>query len=573
MTYGTPLFFCVFIKKKMPACKPITMIYVKDNEIPLETLKNRFLAAIYRRDVQKSRTAFLMILDAAEQSLPEPGETREKLLRQIQTAFLRFKPFVTSPRVGLTGPFQALKTLLADVVKFRCRAVHHVSYPDWHTRVDLLPWQMDLLFKNAVTVQLTSGCSHFCRRCNEWALPGIRSHFSYGAAEQIIEQLLRQRNTDTALYGASDPLDWQDGNRTLADLLTPVGSAARFSLLTKVPKAGQKVLQTLVHRDIALSVSVTDANRERIIALEKQTGITFAKQHDSDDLLIPAGLDEDFTTVKSSITDAYGTEITPEGAFIIIPTFTCALHPMGHKKVPVTRKTMAFPVKKIGRQALLKDYFKPLEVVGQENTPFYLSKLLDVQVETLLLDNGSMDLSPPGMRNLKEYFTIFQEPARIQRKHMTRSIVSGLKKQFFPHGRYHDLTQEQQRLYRQKIGAHLDFCNKSIVEQSCTCAVSFFLQAARNFLADQEDKKTIIAHLIKPEADRLAHRYGQTARKTDVQHLLSHDTDDFFDWFRFYVTGLVFDRRIQDVNLFIQAHPAAYDPVADRFIKDKESMP
>ncbi len=553
--------------------KPFRMPYVKFHEIPLETLKNRFLAAIYRQDAQKARTAFLMILNAAQQSLPEPGETCEKLLRQIQTAVLRFKPFVTSPQVGLTAPFQALNTLLADVVKSRCRAVYHVSYTDWQTRVNLVPWQMDLLFKNAITVQLTSGCSHFCRRCNEWALPGIRSHFSHDAAAQIIKQLLVQRNTDTALYGASDPLDWQDGAHTLADLLTPMGSAACFSLLTKVPRAGQKVLQTLVHRNIALSVSVTDANRNRIKALERQTGIKLAKQHDSDDLLIPAGLDEDFTTVKSSITDAYGTEITPEGAFIIIPTFTCALHPMGHKKLPVTDKTAVFPVKKIGRQALLKDYFKPLEVVGQENTPFYLSKLLDIQVETLLLDNGSMDLSPPGMRNLKEYFTIFQESARLQRKHMTRSIVQGLKKQFFPHGRYHDLTQEQQQLYRQKICAHLDFCNKTIVEQSRTCAVSFFLQAAQNFLADQENKKTIIAHLIKPEADRLANRYEQTARKTDGQHMLSHDTDTFFDWFRFYVTALVFDRHTEAVTRFIQARPAAYDPVADRFVKDKESMP
>jgi len=540
------------------------MLYAKHNEIPLETLKNRFLAAIYRQDAPKARIAFLMILDAAQQSLPELGETREKLLRQIQTAFVRFKPFVTSPRVGLTAPFQALKTLLADVVKARC--VYHVSYADWHARVNLLPWQIDLLFENAITVQLTSGCSHFCRRCNEWALPGIRSHFSHNAAALIIEKLLAQGNTDAALYGASDPLDWQDGTHTLADLLTPFRGAARFSLLTKVPRTGQGVIQTLVQQDIALSVSVTDANRDRIIALEKQTGIKFAKQHDSDDLLIPAGLDEDFTTVKSSITDAYGTEITPEGAFIIIPTFTCALHPMGHKKVPVTRKTAVFPVKKIGRQALLKDYFKPLEVVGQKNIPFYLSRLLDIQVETLLLDNGSMDLSPPGMRNLKEYFTIFEEPARMQRKHMTRSIVQGLKKHFFPHGRYHDLPQDKQRLYRQKICAHLDFCTKNIVEQSRTCAVSFFLEAAQGFLAEHEDKKTIIAHLIKPEADRLANRYGQITRKTDIPHLFSHDTDDFFAWFRFYATGLVFDRRTQTVTRFIQAHPAVYDPVADRFV-------
>ncbi len=69
---------------------------------------------------------------------------------------------------------------------------------------------------------------------------------------------------------------------------------------------------------------------------------------------------------------------------------------MGHKKLPVTRKTSVFPKKKIGRQALLVDYFKPLEVVGEPNTRFHLSRLLDVQVENILLDNGSMDLSPRG---------------------------------------------------------------------------------------------------------------------------------------------------------------------------------
>ncbi|MDZ7665872.1 MAG: hypothetical protein U5K27_11200 [Desulfotignum sp.] len=535
-------------------------------ELFLETLKNRFLSAVYRKDSQQTRNLYLQILEYARQCLPDPGENREKILRQVQTAFLRFQAFVTSPAVNLSAPFQELKTLLSDLVKTRRDGVRHIDFDTWKTRVALDAWQLDRVIENAITIQLTSGCSHFCRRCNEWALPGIRAHFSFSAARTLLTRLLSSGNIDPALYGASDPLDWEDGPRSLADLLIPFAEQTRFSLITKVPRAGQGVLKTLVHRNIPLSVSVTDANRDRITGLEKQTGITLAKQHDSDDLLIPAGLDEDFSTVKSSITDAYGTEITPEGAFIIIPTFTCALHPMGHKKLPVTPKTAFFPVKKIGRQALLKDYFKPLEVVGKENTPFYLSKLLEIQVETLLLDNGSMDLSPPGMRNLKEYFTIFQEPARLQRKHMIRSIFQGLKKQFFPHGRYHDLTQEQQRLYRRKIAAHLDFCNKHIVAQSRTCAVSFFLQAALDFLGDHEDKKTIIAHLIKPEADRLEHRYAQSASKSDPRHLFSHDTDDLFDWFRFYVTALVFDRRTQTVTRFIQAYPAAYDPVADRFV-------
>jgi hypothetical protein len=303
--------------------------------------------------------------------------------------------------------------------------------------------------------------------------------------------------------------------------------------------------------------------------LENASGICLQKQHDSTDLLIPAGLDEDFTQIKSSITDAYGTEITPEGVFIIIPTFTSALYPMGHKKLPVTRKTTVFPVKKIGRQALPVDYFKPLEVVGKHPIPFHLTGLLDVQVETLLLDNGAMDLSPPGMRNLKEYFSIFEETARRRRKQMTPSILRGLKKQVVATGRYQDLSDAQKRQYRKKIRAHLDFCKPAVVRQSRIYAASFFLHAVTHYLAGHAVQKQIIARLIRTEALDLTSRYEAVAGRTDPGELLSTSEDsDFFDILRYYITALVFDRHIPDVARFIQLCPAAYDPVLDRFVKN-----
>jgi hypothetical protein len=535
------------------------------DEIFFETLKNRFLAAIYRQDPHQARQAYLLILDHTEQLMPNPGETREKILRQVQTAFLRFKKFLTASDTRLSSSFQRMKTLLAALAKSGQSRICHVSFSQWESGLNLEPWQMDQVFKNAVTVQLTSGCTLFCRRCNEWALPGIRSHFSFQAARTILGRLKAQQNLDPALYGASDPLDWEHGPYTLADLLAPDAPDTRFSLLTKVPRTRDPVLMRLIQQGIALSVSVTDKNRGRISALEAGAGIRFQKQHDSDDLLIPAGLDEDFSSVKSSITDAYGTEITPEGAFAIIPTFTSALHPMGHKKLPVTRKIAFFPVKKIGRQALLVDYFKPLEVVGKKNTPFHLSRLIDIQVETLLLDNGSMDLSPPGMRNIKEYFTIFEEPARMRRKQMMPSIVKGLKKELVSGGGYRDLTVSQKQRFRQKINAHVDFCKKQTVTESRICAAAFLLGSALDYLDRHESKKTIIAHLIEKEAARLENRYGRSARMSDPEQIFSKHAGDFFEIFRFYATALVFDRHRRKVRRFVQAHPAVYDPVADRF--------
>lgn len=538
----------------------------------LETLKNRFLAAIYQHKFRQARQIYLSIADHAWQTLPNPGEACEKILRQVQAAGRRYKKFfITSAD---SRPCQELKPLLADLAKSRQAGVRHITFTQWKSALDLLPWQMTRVFQNAITVQLTSGCSHFCRRCNEWALPGLRSHFSYPAAARILAELMARHNTDPALYGASDPLDWKDGPFTLADLLRPYSNTNRFSVLTKVPRGSYGVLKSLMHQKIALSVSVTARNRDRISQLETQAGIRLQKQHDSDDLLIPAGMDEDFCSVKSSITDAYGTEITPEGAFIILPTFTSALYPMGHKKLPVTRNTTFFPVKKIGRQALLVDYFKPLEIlVGKAPAPCHLPELLDVQVETLLQDSGSMDLSPPGMRNLKEYFTIFEETARRRRKQMTPSVIQGLKQEFLSNGRYRDLTETRKNRFRLKISAHVAFCKKKIVAESRICAVAFFLGSVLDYLAGQKEKKIIIAHLIRSEADRLEKRYGKNTRENDPGRFFSSDTYDFFDLFRFYLTGLVFDRHKEAVSRFVQAHPAVYDPVADRFIPPPLSGP
>jgi len=219
-----------------------------------------------------------------------------------------------------------------------------------------------------------------------------------------------QDNDDISLYGASDPLDWTENKKTISDIIEyleklPLG----YSLLTKVPRGKESLLKNLLEINANLSVSITSKNKVRIKKIEQALGKPISKQHDLEELLIPARLDEDFISIKPSITDGYGTEITPDGAFIIIPTFTSALHPFGHKKIRITSATTFFPVKKIGRKALLVDYFKPLEGYDLNKNKYHLDRLLDVQIESIILDNGSDELTPPGMRSLKEYLSIFEE--------------------------------------------------------------------------------------------------------------------------------------------------------------------
>ncbi len=143
-------------------------------------------------------------------------------------------------------------------MKARQDRICHIDFDVWRNRADLAFWQLDRVIENAITVQLTSGCSHFCRRCNEWALPGVRAHFSFAAARTLLERLIAAGNTDPALYGASDPLDWKDDPRSLADLLIPFAHQAQFSLITKVPRKQKQVLLRLHENNIPVSVSITD---------------------------------------------------------------------------------------------------------------------------------------------------------------------------------------------------------------------------------------------------------------------------------------------------------------------------
>ncbi len=540
-----------------------------------EQEKNNFLAALYAEDGAAAESIYDRILLAAEKQMGKFRETDEKYLRQVQVAFKRFKPFLfaqCSPQ--MPDKFTRLHALIRSHT--RSAQIRYVAYADWEKNLGLHPWQLDLIFASAITFQMTSGCSHYCRRCNEWALPRVRAHFSFGGVQTLLAKLLDENNSDLALYGASDPLEWQHPPYDITHILSK--PPLHFSLVTKIPRGKENQLKKLLNRGISLSVSLTDGNRSRIERLEAEINTPLTRQHAGKELLIPAGRDEDFCSVKPSITDGYGTEITPEGACIIIPTFTSPLHPFGHKKIPITLETRVFPVKKIGRQALLVDYFKPLEMVGQEKKPFHLGHLLEVQVESILLDNGSEPLIPPGMRGLKEYFSIFGDLPRLQRRAMTPTVLARLKKLFLAQTRYQHLSAEEQQIYREKIRAHLDFCHAEIVAESRSCAASFFLAAIKNYLASQPVKRRIIAFLIQNEALDLEKKYGKRMIREGAVSLFNsaafHSPQgDGWEIFRFSATALVMGRHEKEIAQFIAASPSRYDPVADRFVPGQETGP
>ncbi len=529
-------------------------------DAPVEDLKNRVVAALFSGKTKRLKTLLDQTTGWAKPA--ELWETDEKYLRQVLTALIRHKHLVDD-HPDLKKQTKNLKHLLAD--KVHNADPGHMAYDTWKKRLDLAPWQNPYIFSEAITFQMTSGCSNFCRRCNEWALPKVRCHFNFDAVNTFIDTFVAHGNRDLALYGGSDPLDWCDGSHDITHVLNRLGRTCQFSLLTKIPRGKGDLAKALIKAGIPLSVSLTNRNRDRILCLETQMGESFTKQHATADLLIPAGLDEDFSTVKPSITDSYGTEISLDGCFAVIPSFTSALHPFGHKKIRITSQSAFIPRKKIGRPALLVDYFKPLEVLTEQGLSI-LPALLDVQVENILFDNGRDELTPPGMRSIREYFDIFSDKARLKRKKMIPSVVKRIKNRYLHATRFHDLSAEMQTAMKTEILDHVQFTRKNIVARAKTCSISFFLSGIYAYTQVHPTKCHIIRHMTLQEYMQRKKRFQNPDPTLPIAQRLENPNTDPWGLFRYYALTLVHEGPEKQVAQFIQTCPAAFHPEKDRFI-------
>jgi len=535
----------------------------------VKKMQQRHLAALYEKDYPAAVLMLSRICRHAE-NRERLSENHEKMLNQIRMASKRFAPEPKSPQ---SEAFREIlgrlnRTVHHHVKRSSCR-MRHTCLGEWEESLGLSRNQQDLLYKTVINFQLTIGCSNFCRRCNEWALPKVRACFSFEAVNTMLHRMAAAReNGHISLYGASDPLDWEEGDKTILDIVEAAGALPlECSLLTKLPRGRQSLLKELVRRHADLAVSVTSRNKKRVRAVEQEMEIPISRQHDLDELLIPAGLDEDFTSVKPSITDSYGSEITPDGAYLVVPTFTSALYPFGHDKIPVTPETDFFPVKKSGREALLVDYFKPLEGYGLDGGKRHKKRLLDVQAASILLDNGSYALTPPGMRSMKEYLSIFQDKARCQRKTMVPLVIKKLKQQHLAAQSSTASPAEEQETCQRKIQAYLDLCDPEKCLAGKLYALSFFLETVHGYAQTHPDAMKIIVFLLKDEIRNQRGNPVAALDKSSPAALFSDTTLDSFDVFRYMlvhiITGSIPTDRILS---FTRSYPAVYDPIGDWFI-------
>ena len=327
-----------------------------------ETKRNLFLAALFEKNWIAAKDLYIVIANAVELSSCL-SEVDQKAVNQIQHAFKKMggriqKPYVIDMR---KAGFRIRKKM-AEIVRNQINTPIFAGYFCWYQALGLKEHAFHVMLRTVANLQMTSGCNNFCRRCNEWALPGARKHFSFYAVKILLTRLFETGNSDFLLYGASDPLDWKCDGKSIVDIIRFLRKKeykTTYGMLTKMPGGTESVFEELLDMDADIGISVTKKNRDKIKKIQRKTGKSIELQHDVDELTIPSGLDEDFSSIKSSITDNYGTEITPDGAFLIIPAFTSALNLTGQHKIPVTGDIDFF---------LKKRFFPKWEVQGEKES-------------------------------------------------------------------------------------------------------------------------------------------------------------------------------------------------------------
>ncbi len=538
-------------------------------ETELERKRKQLLAALYRRDY----SAAIQIYEAVWTHMharTELSEADQKTVNQTQQVYRAFKHEITADlEIRMADIYHHIRKKMADIVRNQVRQPSYVTFDQWAENLGLNEQQVAVMLRTVSSLQITIGCSNCCRRCNEWALPFVRKHFDYEAVIRFLDDLFQNGNTAFTLYNASDPLEWQDKENTIADIMqvmTAKKYIPKFGLLTKIPKKTERIAETLLKEGRDIGVSITPKNRFKIAAIEKRTGKKFEVQHDVDQLEIPAGRDEDFSAVKSSITDNYGTEITPEGAFVIIPTFTSALNPTGQYRLPVSSETTFFIEKKAGYDAWSVAYFKPLTAVDVSGKPYPLETLLEPQIQNILQDSGSEDATPPGMMTLAEFFKTFEPPAVKRRKALLPSIVKEFHQTIIGAGKGNIAQQRKQ--FRTLIKQYIAFCRMERVNQFKIYAFSYFLNAITAYLKHHPAEREMIQYLRREDAAVYLEQFDSTFKKSSlpVDKIVETCEENTFSLFQTMMFRLLEDPEDDMIHGFIERYPARYDVDADRFV-------
>lgn len=149
--------------------------------------------------------------------------------------------------------------------------------------------EVETMVRNLFAVELNDGCNGHCYFCFLKAAPGVRAKYTFESLEIFFEKYGPMFPRDVCLYWASDPFDYQDGDKTTWDVFKvyrehmkplcptvstalPKGSEERFTQFAlNLMEQHQKRYQTwdwswesVYWPTARLRISVGDQNAQRV---------------------------------------------------------------------------------------------------------------------------------------------------------------------------------------------------------------------------------------------------------------------------------------------------------------------
>lgn len=214
-----------------------------------------------------------------------------------------------------------------------------------------------------------------------------------------------------------------------------------------------------------------------------------------------------------------------------------------------------FLKKKVGRDALQVQYFKPLDILSLNGRELTLKKLLEPQIENILLDTGREEVLPPGMMTIAEYFETYAPKAVEKRRSLLPAVSRKLIHEFQIKEEHHDASLRSKRLsqFRQHLLDYEATCRMDNIRSYRMNAFSFYLKAAVDYLTSHPVEREIISFLRRNgrvDSGEESTFLGETIRKTQTH---------IFDLFQSTLAMLVKDPASRPVQEYLAQNPVNGD--------------
>jgi hypothetical protein len=186
-----------------------------------------------------------------------------------------------------------------------------------------------------------------------------------------------------------------------------------------------------------------------------------------------------------------------------------------------------------------------------------LERLIEAQIENILLDNGSEELTPPGMMTMKEYFRTYEPDAVKRRKMLLPAVAKGLRKEILVQEKYKE-NSRQERLndFKQRVRDYSESCQMQNVIRYKKNAFSYYLRSITGYLKTHPVEREMILHLRQKDRKKYEKDYRViNGNDSSLDSLLEESETNSFNLFQILIFKLIENPDNKIIQTFIENNP------------------